>query len=113
MVTTRLPTSKSSRPFNNHLVTLPNAPITIGIVRFMFQSFFYSFFTNVSLHFLSVKYCGQPVQLSPQFCKFFFFVDIIIILLYNYIMLYYIISFILFGEFFAPALADSYSLEYD
>ena len=41
IVSTRLPTSKSSRPFNNPLVTVPNAPITIGtIVTFMFHSFF-------------------------------------------------------------------------
>ena len=41
MVSTRLPTSKSSRPFNNPLVTVPKAPITIGIiVTFMFHSFF-------------------------------------------------------------------------
>ena len=38
MVSTRLPTSKSSSPFSNHLVTVPNAPITI--VTFMFHSFF-------------------------------------------------------------------------
>ena len=43
MVSTRSPTSKSSRPFNNPLVTVPKAPITIGIiVTFMFQSFFNS-----------------------------------------------------------------------
>ena len=41
IVSTRLPTSKSSRPFNNPLVTVPRAPITIGkIVTFMFHSFF-------------------------------------------------------------------------
>ena len=41
MVSTRSPTSKSSRPFYNPLVTVPNAPITIGIiVTFMFHSFF-------------------------------------------------------------------------
>ena len=41
MVSTRPPTSKSSRPFNNTLVTVPKAPITIGIiVTFMFHSFF-------------------------------------------------------------------------
>ena len=41
MVSTRPPTSKSSRPFNNSLVTVPRAPITIGIiVTFMFHSFF-------------------------------------------------------------------------
>ena len=37
------PTSKSSRPFNNPLVIVPKAPITIGtIVTFMFHSFFNS-----------------------------------------------------------------------
>ena len=41
MVSTRPPTSKSSNPFSNPLVTVPNAPITIGIiVTFMFHSFF-------------------------------------------------------------------------
>ena len=41
IVSTRPPTSKSSRPFNNPLVTVPNAPITIGtIVTFMFRNFF-------------------------------------------------------------------------
>ena len=43
MVSTRSPTSKSSRPFNNPLVTVPKAPITIGIiVTFIFHSFFSS-----------------------------------------------------------------------
>ena len=41
MVSTRPPTSKSSSPFSYPLVTVPNAPITIGIiVTFMFHSFF-------------------------------------------------------------------------
>ena len=41
IVSTRPPTSKCSRPFNNPLVIVPNAPITIGtIVTFMFHSFF-------------------------------------------------------------------------
>ena len=41
MVSTRPPTSKSSSPFSNPLVTVPNAPITIGIiVTSMFHSFF-------------------------------------------------------------------------
>ena len=43
IVSTRPPTSKSSRPFNNPLVIVPKAPITIGtIVSFMFHSFFNS-----------------------------------------------------------------------
>ena len=42
MVSTRPPTSKSSSPFSNPLVTVPNAPITIGIiVTCMFYSFFF------------------------------------------------------------------------
>ena len=41
MISTRPPTSKSSGPFSNPLVTVPNAPITIGIiVTCMFHSFF-------------------------------------------------------------------------
>ena len=41
MVSTRPPNSKSSSPFYTPLVTLPNAPITTGIiVTFMFHSFF-------------------------------------------------------------------------
>ena len=43
MVSTRPPTSKSSSPFSNPLVTVHNAPITIGtIVTYMFHSFFNS-----------------------------------------------------------------------
>ena len=43
MVSIRPPTSKSSSPFSNPLVTVPNAPITIGIiVTCMFHSFFQS-----------------------------------------------------------------------
>ena len=43
MVSTRPPTSKSSSSFNNPLVIVPKAPITIGInVTFMFHIFFNS-----------------------------------------------------------------------
>ena len=43
MVSTRPPNSKFSRPFNNPLVTVPKALITIGIIAtFMFHSFFRS-----------------------------------------------------------------------
>ena len=43
IVSTRPPTSKSSRPFNNPLVIVPKAPITIGtIITFLFYSFFKS-----------------------------------------------------------------------
>ena len=49
------PTSKSSWPFNNPLVTVPKAPRTIGIiVTFMFNSFPLSFSLHISL---SLSFC--------------------------------------------------------
>ena len=77
MVSSRAPTSKSSRPFNNPLVTVPKAPLTIGIiVTFMFNSFFNSLSRSRYLflfsHF-SVSFSRQPGQQSRQFCRFSFF----------------------------------------
>ena len=51
MVSTRPPTSKSSSPFSNPLVTVPKAPITI--VTFMFHSFFNSLARSRYLSFFS------------------------------------------------------------
>ena len=74
-VSTRPPTSKSSSPFSNPLVTVPNTPITISIiVTSIFHSFFFSIpkqgrGTYPSFHILSVLFYGQPGQQSPQFCK--------------------------------------------
>ena len=54
IVSTRPPTSKSSSPFSNPLVTVPNAPITIGIiVTCMFHSFFNSLARSRYLSFFS------------------------------------------------------------
>ena len=54
MVSTRLPTPKSSSPFSNPLVTVPNAPVTIGIiVTSMFHSFFNSLAKSRYLSFFS------------------------------------------------------------
>ena len=54
IVSTRMPTSKSCRPFNNPLFTAPKAPITIGtIVTFMFHSFFNSLARSKYLSFFS------------------------------------------------------------
>ena len=82
MVSTCPPASKSSSLFYSPLVTVPKAPITIGIiVTFMFHSFFNSTEgrgTYHSFYFFSVLYCRQPGQQSPQFCKFSFFLLIII-----------------------------------
>ena len=76
MVSTRPPTSKSSSPFSNPFVTVPNAPITIGIiVTCMFHSYFHSLARPRYLSFFShpsVLFCGQPGQQSRQFCKFSF-----------------------------------------
>ena len=69
MVSTHPPTSKSSSPFSNPLVTVPKAPITIGIiVTCMFHSFFNSLarlrYLFPSFHILSVLFGGQPGQQS-------------------------------------------------
>ena len=81
IVSTRPPTSKSSRPFNNPLVILPKAPITIGAnVTFMFHSFFNSVARSRYLSIFSHSFrCGQPGQQNRQFCKFSFFFLLIII----------------------------------
>ena len=57
IVSTRPPTSKSSRPFNNPLIIVPKAPITIGtIVTFMFHSFFYSLARSRYLSFFPYSF---------------------------------------------------------
>ena len=54
MVSIRLPTFKSSSPFNNPLVTVPKAAITIAtIVTSMFHSFFNSLARSRYLSFFS------------------------------------------------------------
>ena len=63
IVSTRPSTSKSSRPFNNPLVTVPNAPITIGtIVTFMFHSFFNSLARSRYLSFFSLSFRFIPCK---------------------------------------------------
>ena len=57
IVSNHPPTSKSSRPFNNPLVIVPKAPITIGtIVTFMFHSFFNSLARSRYLSFFSLSF---------------------------------------------------------
>ena len=88
MVSTRPPTSKSSSAFSNPLVTLPNAPITIGIiVTFMFHIFFqfpwkvevlillFTFF-----QFYSVVSQDSKVD-NLVFSLFFFFFFLLIIIM--------------------------------
>ena len=57
MVFTRPPTSKSSSPFSNPLVTVPNAPLTIGIiVTCMFHSFFNSLASSIIIIIIIISY---------------------------------------------------------
>ena len=57
MISTRSLISKSSSPFNNPLVTVPRAPITIGInVTFMFHIFFNSLARSRYLYFFSLSF---------------------------------------------------------
>ena len=76
IVSTFPPTSKSSRPFNNPLVIVPNAPITIGtIVTFIFHSFFNSLARSRYLSFFSLSFrfiLWSAGQQSRQFYIFFF-----------------------------------------
>ena len=80
MVSTRPPTSKSSRPFNNPLVTVPSAPITIGIIfTIMFHSFFNSLARSRYLSFFSHSFsfilwsAGTAKSTILQVLFFFFF----------------------------------------
>ena len=81
MVSTRPPTSKSSSPFRNPLVTVPNAPIKIGIiVTFMFHIFFYYLARSRYLSFFSHFFSfilwspGRAKSTILQVFFFFFFV---------------------------------------
>ena len=57
IISTRPPTSKSTRPFNNPLVSVPNASITIStIVSFMFHSFFNSLARSRYLSYYNYYY---------------------------------------------------------
>ena len=56
-VSTRPPTSNSSRPFNNPFVIVPKAPVTIGtIVTFMFHRFFNSLARSRYLSFFLLSF---------------------------------------------------------
>ena len=70
IVSTNPPTSKSSRPFNNHLVIVQKAPITNGtIVNFLFYCFFHSQGRGIysSFHILSVLLWSAATAKSTIF----------------------------------------------
>ena len=83
MVSTRPPTSKSSSPFSNPLVTVPNTPITIGIiVTCMFHSFFNSLARSRYLSFFSHSFSfilWSAVTAKSTILQVFFLLLLIII----------------------------------
>ena len=82
MVFTRPPTSKSSSPFNYPLVTVPNAPVIIGImVTFMFYSFFNSLARSRYLSFFSHSFSfilWSAETATSTILQFLFFLLIIL-----------------------------------
>ena len=81
MVSTRPPTFKSSSPFSNPLVTVPNAPITIGIiVTCMFQSFFNSLARSRYLSFFQFYSVVSRDSKVDNFASSLLFEIIIIII---------------------------------
>ena len=100
-VSTRPPTSKSSSPFNKPLVTVPLAPITIGIiVTFMFHSFFNFLARSRYLSFSFILWSAETAK-STILQGHFFLLIIIIITIYS-------LEF-----FFTLVLADGLSLEFE
>ena len=111
MVSTRPPTSKSFSPFNNPLVAVPKAPITIGtIVTFMFYSFFNSLARSRYLSLFSHSFSfilwstGTAKSTILQILYFFFF------LLISILLLLLLLSPL---KFFTSASADGLSLEFE
>ena len=85
MVFTRPPTSKSSSPFSNPLVTCSKRTNYNWYILSPACSTVFQFPSKVEVlillfHILSVLFCGQPGQQSRVFCKFSFFLLLLIIL---------------------------------
>ena len=82
IVSTRLPTSKSSRPFGNPLVIVPKTPIAFGTIgTFMFHSFFNSlgrlkYLSFFSYSFSFILWSARTAKSTIlQIIIFFFFVN--------------------------------------
>ena len=81
IVSTRPPNSKSSRPFNNPLVIVSNAPITIGtIVTFMFHRFFNSLARSRYFNFLQIYSVVRRDSKVYNFVDSLFFFFLLIIM---------------------------------
>ena len=101
IVSTRPPTSKSSRPFNNPLIIVPNVLITIGtIVTFVFHSFFNSLARSRYLSFFSLSF--RFILWSAGTAKS------------TILQIFFFFCWLLWGlwEFFTSALANGLSLEF-
>ena len=89
MISTRPPTSKSSSPFSKPLVTVPNTPITIGIiVTFMFHSFFNSlarsrYLSLFSLSFNFIPWSPRTVKSTILYILFFCWL-LLLLLFYSF-----------------------------
>ena len=129
MVSTQPPTSKSSSPFSNPFVTVPNEPITIGIiVTCIFHSFFH-FPSKVEVLILLFTFFQFYSVLSwdskvDNFASSLLFVDLLLGLVF-WLRLgdpcvcqspigLLLLLLLLFSplEFFTSALADGLSLEF-
>ena len=106
MVSTRPPTSKSSRAFRNHFVTVPKAPITIGIiVTWMFHSFFNSLTRSRYLSFFSHSFSfslWSAGTAKSTILHILFFLLIIIrlsIAFDNFSCIYYFFDFVILFQF--------------
>ena len=82
MVSTRPLTAKSSKLFNNPFITVPKAPIPIGIiVFFMFHSFFNSLaksrYLSLFSHSFSFILWSAGIVKSTILQVFFFFIIIV------------------------------------
>ena len=107
LVSTRLLTSKSSRHFNNPLLTVPKVLIIIGIiVTFMFHSFFNSLarsrYLSLFSHFLSFTLCRDSTVDNIADFLGVFFVDY-----------YKVWSLFTPSDFFTSVLSDGLSLEFE
>ena len=102
MVSTRPPTSKSSRSFINSLVTVPKAPITIGIIiTFMFHSFFNSlarsrYLSLFTYSFSFILWLTGTAKSTILQIFFFFFVDYYKIRSSGRVLLLLLLSLLLF-----------------
>ena len=95
MVSTHPATSKSSSPFNNPLVSVPKAPITIGIiVTFMFHSFFNSLARSRYLSFFSHSFSfiqwssGMAKSTNLQILLLLLLLFLLLLFIYIYIYIY-------------------------